>query len=244
MAISEKFSKKSFLTLTFGDGRCVLAGFSEISLHPPIWTGMPGLAELFGKFLLTLCNGNGRADFTNVSQIFFPHYPPDTRGSILRRLPKISLLTSLWTSDCGFGEILKNFSPHYPMEVNCGFEQRIGKFSSHFPLRMRLPFGKSLEDFPFTYMGEMSTTCTTHWRSDGGLAENLVKFLFSLPTGHQMAIWPPIFEIFSSQYPLEVECHNGPLFTEIFIPLPISENLGRIEPLNAKNPRAISGTEM
>ncbi len=75
MVIWEKSRRKIPFTLPNGNGRGVLAGFSEFSLHPPIWTGTLGLAENLVKFLLPLPTGGEIPKwpaFAEISSSAFP----------------------------------------------------------------------------------------------------------------------------------------------------------------------------
>ncbi len=175
---SEIFSSSTHLDRNARFGRT----FREISPSTVQWKRGCRFYEGLANFLSSLPTGHEEGNFTMVSENFSSHFATEELNTVLTKISEIFFSTTHRTSDCGFGEILK-FFPHYPMEVNCGFEQRIGKLSSHFPLRMRLPFWENLEYFSFTYMGEMSP-CTTHWRSDSGLAESFENFFFSLSTGH------------------------------------------------------------
>ena len=65
---------------------------------------------------------------------------------------------------------------------------------------------------------------TIHWRSDSDLAENLVKFLFPIPTGGGMPQWSAFCgNFYSSAHKQKSRQNRTP---------------------KRKNPHAISGTEM
>lgn len=191
----------------------------KIFPHPPIWTERLGLAELFKNFFPSLCNGNERADFTKVSQIFFPHYPLEVTCGFEQRFGEFSFhihgrnvnpFTTRWRSDSGLTESLgnflltgrsrekpkltpstENFCSQYPLEVGCHSGPLFAEISSSaFPLERKLEFE---------------------------------RIIFPLPI---------------SENPGRIEPPNW----QIFIPLSISKKEGDLKPLNAKNPHAISGT--
>ncbi len=138
---SEIFSSSTHLDRNARFGRT----FRKISPSTVQWKRGCRFYEGLANFLSSLPTGHEEGNFTMVSENFSSHFATEELKAVLTKLSEIFFSTTHRTSDCGLGEILKIFSPHYPMEVNCGFEQRLGGFFFHLHGRNVNPLHYPLE---------------------------------------------------------------------------------------------------